>query len=549
VLFERFEKFDPKYQTEDEGKRNYELILDKKIKLFQKIKTNPSKRKLLKIQYLTHQETLYFEFLSKRILSGNGENRGDQNGVDHDPMNLTSSEEESESIISFPLQQQLSAAAHHQYPSPRDDDQKLDHIPAPNVIMNNADAPGDAERNTFVPDYRDFEDEEKRHSPPMTAHRDESESISSDPRLLEPEPGALGIALSVVAAPDVMAPVVALGMAKVLMMHFPLPQRMDVIEMELKHDLDEFHGDLDSELRKNQNYDFLEHEDGYFYVKPNTLAQRLSLYERQLIVRRKLQFLLENVHRDGISMEDSNRDKFFKHFVGWRQTADDVKVWLSVLEQTTPRYLSETKPLRHILSFREMLICALHSMGENGGDGRALGEDFMKRFGLKLIVMNPVIDRILTEIADPFPRLQRHYRLRPSVKTSAAALLKWWTENYEQAEMDPLEQHYNLVKPQNINRIEDGQPLFSEDHVRFEDRDSDGIQNYGHLPPDPPQPQPQPHRGIGQSMAAWKLAFHKPSGKQMNPERYKTVLCRRWSSGHCSFGPNCWFAHGVHELR
>ena len=174
--------------------------------------------------------------------------------------------------------------------------------------------------------------------------------------------GLKGIAVSVISGPDVMSPVMVLGIAKVLMMHFPLPQRMDVILMDLKQNLEEFTGDLEAELRKDHRYDFPGAGNGYFFVKPAKLAKRLTIYERQMMVRRKLEFLLKNIHGDLISMEDTNRDKFFKHFIGWRQTEDDVKVWLSVLEQTTKRYFGDLKPLRHILSFREMMICALNSI-------------------------------------------------------------------------------------------------------------------------------------------------------------------------------------------
>ncbi|KAL3161579.1 hypothetical protein ABBQ32_010441 [Trebouxia sp. C0010 RCD-2024] len=38
-------------------------------------------------------------------------------------------------------------------------------------------------------------------------------------------------------------------------------------------------------------------------------------------------------------------------------------------------------------------------------------------------------------------------------------------------------------------------------------------------------------------------------GKQPDPALYKTVICRNWRSGDCSYGARCAFAHGARELR
>ena len=80
------------------------------------------------------------------------------------------------------------------------------------------------------------------------------------------------------------------------------------------------------------------------------------------MVRRKLESLLRTVHRDGIAMDESNRDKFFKHYMGWEQTKKDAEVWLSVLEQSTRQYTGDYKPLRHILTIDEMILCAIHAL-------------------------------------------------------------------------------------------------------------------------------------------------------------------------------------------
>ena len=34
-----------------------------------------------------------------------------------------------------------------------------------------------------------------------------------------------------------------------------------------------------------------------------------------------------------------------------------------------------------------------------------------------------------------------------------------------------------------------------------------------------------------------------------DPALYKTVICRNWRSGECSYGARCAFAHGADELR
>lgn len=39
------------------------------------------------------------------------------------------------------------------------------------------------------------------------------------------------------------------------------------------------------------------------------------------------------------------------------------------------------------------------------------------------------------------------------------------------------------------------------------------------------------------------------SGARPNPALYKTVICRNWRSGQCSYGARCAFAHGADELR
>lgn len=38
-------------------------------------------------------------------------------------------------------------------------------------------------------------------------------------------------------------------------------------------------------------------------------------------------------------------------------------------------------------------------------------------------------------------------------------------------------------------------------------------------------------------------------GRWPDPALYKTVICRNWRSGDCSYGGRCAFAHGADELR
>ncbi|KAL0032118.1 hypothetical protein WJX77_005784 [Trebouxia sp. C0004] len=52
------------------------------------------------------------------------------------------------------------------------------------------------------------------------------------------------------------------------------------------------------------------------------------------------------------------------------------------------------------------------------------------------------------------------------------------------------------------------------------------------------------HRGTARTEAT-----SASSGRRPDPALYKTVNCRNWRAGHCTYGARCSFAHGAIELR
>ena len=127
---------------------------------------------------------LYFKYLKERQF---GDVNGFRNWNHHNPMELSSSEEGSASIPPRQPLNELKAASYHRYPQPRRDDVKFDYVP------DHRD--GQRPPNDREPEYRDYDEEEKMHSPQNSdrGYHLDVDSMASIPRDVDPEPGALGM--------------------------------------------------------------------------------------------------------------------------------------------------------------------------------------------------------------------------------------------------------------------------------------------------------------------------------------------------------------------
>ncbi len=57
-----------------------------------------------------------------------------------------------------------------------------------------------------------------------------------------------------------------------------------------------------------------------------------------------------------------------------------------------------------------------------------------------------------------------------------------------------------------------------------------------------------PHPAVEMAAAVLRLRISR-FVRWPDPALYKTVICRNWRAGHCTYGARCSFAHGASELR
>merc|ERR1719206_1119534 len=121
------------------------------------------------------------------------------------------------------------------------------------------------------------------------------------------------------------------------MLRYPQPVRRAVVVREMaKRGHFEPQFQVDEAVQIN---DFMFRDaDGFVFIDPRKLARRLSRFERAKVIRNKLQFLLQRVHRDGFLMERVNVEKFFALWIGWRPDAADVDVVYCWLGAHTPQF-------------------------------------------------------------------------------------------------------------------------------------------------------------------------------------------------------------------
>eukprot|EP00484_Ammonia_sp_Unknown_P024802 CAMPEP_0197034788 /NCGR_PEP_ID=MMETSP1384-20130603/12765_1 /TAXON_ID=29189 /ORGANISM="Ammonia sp." /LENGTH=644 /DNA_ID=CAMNT_0042464745 /DNA_START=92 /DNA_END=2026 /DNA_ORIENTATION=+ len=224
-----------------------------------------------------------------------------------------------------------------------------------------------------------------------------------------------------------------LMIARLLMQQFPLPVGEDLIEMRLKDEFDAManHYEL---YQKLQKYSWCTYDNGYYSVKPTVLEQELHPAERERMIRNKVAMLMNTLHKDGLEWRKANLLKIFECWIGWQMTAQDERLMHELLHEETPRYPHGFRCLRRVLSYKEMLVCALDLVDYAGVSREELADIIQYKYRIELDLQNPYIVKILDEIVDRgCMRIRNCYKLRYGVRQQHEfeELLKWWNQNYE----------------------------------------------------------------------------------------------------------------------
>ena len=154
-----------------------------------------------------------------------------------------------------------------------------------------------------------------------------------------------------------------MAVSEILMQHYPLHTHKDVLQQQL--DAKNFNQNLYNLKEILSKYDYInKSESEYYYIVPQKLETELCVSQRQKIIKNKMKFLLDTVNNDGIDLRfPYNNDLFFNFHIGWKPTDQDNQFLSELLSQNTPKYRNVygVKPVRRIMSYKQMLICALSS--------------------------------------------------------------------------------------------------------------------------------------------------------------------------------------------
>merc|ERR1711997_1035637 len=118
----------------------------------------------------------------------------------------------------------------------------------------------------------------------------------------------------------------------------------------------------------------------------------------------------------------------------------------TLLGQKTKRFPSGNgvKPVQEIFSYRQILICSLHSSDYNGCSRKELYDEIVSKFRIKVDLNNPYIKERLDEISDPnCVKARGNYKLGFKTKLANRNLLEWWTTNYETSCNVNVQYHFN----------------------------------------------------------------------------------------------------------
>ena len=158
--------------------------------------------------------------------------------------------------------------------------------------------------------------------------------------------------------------------SKLLMEAYPVPIEQQTLDRRMRQEINVgLNGGFEI-------YDWITFgDDGYVLIEPSKFEQKMTSLPfdcqrmREDIIKKKLQWIMDNIHTDGLLMDQRNIADFFRHYIGWQPSQSEVDLVFAALQYPTKRYpengqpkFPAFKPLRSILSYEEMLICALQSV-------------------------------------------------------------------------------------------------------------------------------------------------------------------------------------------